>query len=44
MSADVLSASRTDIMEAGMNDQLVKPFHPIQLQEKVSTLLREKRS
>ncbi len=42
MSADVLSASQADIMEAGMNDQLVKPFHPSQLQAKISKLLKKK--
>ncbi len=44
MSADVLSASQEDIMEAGMNDQLVKPFHPWQLQTKISNLLKNKGS
>jgi len=44
MSADVLSASPEDIMGAGMNDQLVKPFDPSQLKAMISTLLKNKSS
>jgi len=40
MSADVLSASQEDMIESGINDQLVKPFHPAQLQSIISNLLK----
>ena len=40
MSADVLSASPAEIRGAGMNEQLVKPFHPDELRSKIIDLLR----
>lgn len=39
MSADVLSASDKDIAASGINDQLVKPFHPRELRAKITGLL-----
>jgi len=40
MSADVLSASPEEISEAGMDEQLVKPFHPKELRARIVNLLR----
>jgi CheY-like chemotaxis protein len=40
MSADVLSASPEEIREAGMDEQLVKPFHPKELRSRIVNLLR----
>jgi signal transduction histidine kinase/ActR/RegA family two-component response regulator len=40
MSADVLSATPEEIRSAGMDDYLVKPFHPNELRSMVSGLLR----
>jgi CheY-like chemotaxis protein len=39
MSADVLSASPEEISSAGMNDHLVKPFHPNELRNTIAGLL-----
>lgn len=43
MSADVLSASPEEIRDAGMDDHLVKPFHPNELRDMVTSLLRTPR-
>ncbi len=40
MSADVLSASPDEIRNAGMDDHLVKPFHPNELRDMITSLLR----
>ncbi|MGB5706069.1 MAG: response regulator [Arenicellales bacterium] len=40
MSADVLSASPAEIRGAGMDGQLVKPFHPDELRSRIVDLLR----
>ncbi len=40
MSADVLSASPAEIKGAGMDGQLVKPFHPDELRSRIVELLR----
>lgn len=40
MSADVLSASAAEIRGAGMDGQLVKPFHPDELRSRIVELLR----
>ena len=39
MSADVLSASPEEISDAGMDDHLVKPFHPNELRSMIAGLL-----
>lgn len=44
MSADVLSATHDEIHGAGMDDQLVKPFHPKELHRKVGQLLSHSKS
>ncbi len=41
MSADVLSASPEEILGAGMDDHLVKPFHPNDLRSTIANLLRQ---
>jgi len=42
MSADVLSASEEDIRGCGMDDHLVKPFHPEELRERICRLIPDR--